>query len=114
MGYPWEIVRNDIVYPVKFGGKVVEGYDGKKQWVGGENVNAFAYDVPIPGYQTKNTISLRLWSTKATAEEFDLDSFNSGDHEKAALAHHNAEKVFFPPPLIFLFSFICLHSRGHA
>ncbi|CAM6096924.1 unnamed protein product [Calypogeia fissa] len=95
MGYPWEIVRNDIVYPIKFGGKTIDGYDGKKQWVGGENVNAYAYDVPIPGYKTKNTISLRLWSTKAVAEEFDLVSFNSGDHAKAAIAHANAEKICF-------------------
>ncbi|CAM6086360.1 unnamed protein product [Calypogeia fissa] len=95
MGYPWEIVRNDIVYPIKFGGKVVDGYDGKKQWVGGENVNAYAYDVPIPGYKTKNTISLRLWSTKAVAEEFDLESFNAGDHAKATIAHANAEKICY-------------------
>ncbi|CAM6099645.1 unnamed protein product [Calypogeia fissa] len=95
MGNPWEIVRNDIFYPIKFGGKVIEGAGGKKEWVGGENVNAFAYDVPIPGYKTKNTISLRLWSTRVSAEEFDLVSFNQGDHEKAAIAQHNAEKICF-------------------
>jgi starch phosphorylase len=93
MGYPWEIPRHDIAYPIKFFGKVVENYNGKKEWLGGENVKAFAYDVPIPGYETKNTISLRLWSTKVSAEDFDLDAFNAGDHEKANLAHANAEKV---------------------
>jgi starch phosphorylase len=95
MGYPWEIPRHDIAYPIKFFGKVVENYNGKKEWLGGENVKAFAYDVPIPGYQTKNTISLRLWSTKVSAEDFDLDAFNAGDHEKANLAHANAEKICY-------------------
>jgi glucan phosphorylase len=27
-------------------------------------VMAIAYDVPIPGYDTYNTINLRLWSSK--------------------------------------------------
>lgn len=71
----------------------MEGYDGKKQWVGGENIIAVAYDVPIPGYATKNTISLRLWQTKVHAEEFNLDAFNNGEHDRAASAHASAEKV---------------------
>lgn len=93
MGYPWEIPRNDISYPIKFFGKVVDSYDGKKEWVGGENVRAFAYDVPIPGFRTKNTISLRLWSTRVAAEDFDLSAFNAGDYSKAGEAHANAERV---------------------
>ncbi|KAK4358022.1 hypothetical protein RND71_023632 [Anisodus tanguticus] len=31
MGNPWEIVRNDISYPVKFYGEVIEGADRKKE-----------------------------------------------------------------------------------
>ncbi|KAG6426222.1 hypothetical protein SASPL_110442 [Salvia splendens] len=83
MGNPWEIVRNDISYPVKFYGEVIEGTEGKKEWVGGEDIVAVAYDVPIPGYKTKTTINLRLWSTKVAAEVFDLAAFNAGDHPKA-------------------------------
>ena len=45
-GTPWEIVRHDIKYPIKFFGKVVNG-----EWVAGEEVMALAYDVPIPGYR---------------------------------------------------------------
>lgn len=90
MGNPWEIPRNDVTYPVKFYGEVISGPDGTKQWVGGENVTAVAYDVPIPGYKTKTTINLRLWSTKV---EFDLHAFNTGDHAKAYAAMKNAEKV---------------------
>lgn len=93
MGNPWEIVRNDISYPVKFYGEVIESPEGKKEWVGGEDIVAVAYDVPIPGYRTKTTINLRLWSTKVAAEAFDLHAFNAGDHPKAYEAMKRAEKV---------------------
>lgn len=93
MGNPWEIVRNDVSYPVKFFGEVVAGPDCSKKWVGGEDVIAVAYDVPIPGYKTKTTINLRLWSTKVASEEFDLRAFNAGDHANAYAALKNAEKV---------------------
>ncbi|CAN8302072.1 unnamed protein product [Cochlearia groenlandica] len=92
---PWEIVRNDVSYPVKFYGKVVFGSDGKKKWIGGEDILAVAYDVPIPGYKTKTTINLRLWSTKASSEDFDLSSYNSGKHTEAAEALYNAEKICY-------------------
>ncbi|KAK6788493.1 hypothetical protein RDI58_012291 [Solanum bulbocastanum] len=95
MGNPWEIVRNDISYPVKFYGKVIEGADGRKEWVGGEDITAVAYDVPIPGYKTKTTINLRLWSTKLAAEAFDLHAFNNGDHAKAYEAQKKAEKICY-------------------
>ncbi|XP_019442729.1 PREDICTED: alpha-1,4 glucan phosphorylase L isozyme, chloroplastic/amyloplastic isoform X2 [Lupinus angustifolius] len=95
MGNPWEIVRNDITYPVKFFGKVVTGSDGKKHWIGGEDASAVAHDVPIPGYKTKTTINLRLWSTKAASEEFDLYAFNSGRHTEAYEALANAEKICY-------------------
>lgn len=103
-GNPWEIVRNDVSYPVKFYGKAVLGPDGRKKWVGGENVMAVAYDVPIPGYKTKTTINLRLWSTKVAAEEFDLHAFNTGDHAKAYAAIKNAEKVWIINDLCASFS----------
>lgn len=94
MGSPWEIARNDVSYPVKFHGEVISEPDGSKNWVGGENVIAVAYDVPIPGYKTETTINLRLWSTKVAPEEFDLRAFNAGDHARAYAAIKNAEKVW--------------------
>ncbi|VAI22114.1 unnamed protein product [Triticum turgidum subsp. durum] len=93
MGNPWEIVRNDVSYPLKFYGKVVEGTDGRKHWIGGENIKAVAHDVPIPGYKTKTTNNLRLWSTTVPSQNFDLGAFNAGDHVKANEAHLNAEKI---------------------
>eukprot|EP00271_Cylindrocystis_brebissonii_P010351 TRINITY_DN26521_c0_g1_i1.p1 TRINITY_DN26521_c0_g1~~TRINITY_DN26521_c0_g1_i1.p1 ORF type:complete len:938 (+),score=229.50 TRINITY_DN26521_c0_g1_i1:58-2871(+) len=91
-GTPWEIVRYDISYPIKFFGEVVDGPNGR-EWVGGENIKALAYDVPIPGYRTKNCISLRLWSAVAPAADFDLVAFNAGEHQRAAYALANAEKI---------------------
>lgn len=90
---PWEIVRNDVSYSIKFYGKVVTGSDGKSHWTGGEDIKAVAYDVPIPGYQTKTTNNLRLWSTTVPSEEFDLSAFNVGEHSKANDARANAEMV---------------------
>ncbi|KAG6757998.1 hypothetical protein POTOM_038329 [Populus tomentosa] len=95
MGNPWEIVRNDVSYSVKFYGEVISKPDGSKEWIGGENITAVAYDVPIPGYKTKTTINLRLWSTKVAPNEFDLRAYNAGDHAKACAALKNAEKICY-------------------
>ncbi|KAL0450487.1 UNVERIFIED_CONTAM: Alpha-1,4 glucan phosphorylase L-1 isozyme, chloroplastic/amyloplastic [Sesamum latifolium] len=88
-------LKNDVSYPVKFYGKVVTGSDGKSRWLGGEDIVAVAYDVPIPGYKTKTTINLRLWSTKVPSSQFDLSAFNAGEHTKACEAQANAEKICY-------------------
>jgi starch phosphorylase len=44
-------------------------------WSGGQEVLAVAYDVMIPGYDTKNTNNLRLWES-TPKRGFDLQSFN--------------------------------------
>ncbi|CAL9247357.1 unnamed protein product [Arabidopsis halleri] len=90
---PWEIVRHDVVFPVRFFGKVQINPDGSRKWVGGDVVQALAYDVPIPGYNTKNTISLRLWEAKARAEDLDLFQFNEGEYELAAQLHSRAQQI---------------------
>ncbi|WVZ15774.1 hypothetical protein V8G54_013340 [Vigna mungo] len=80
---------------LEFYGKVVSGSDGKKHWIGGEDIKAVAHDVPIPGYKTKTTINLRLWSTKAASEDFDLYAFNAGRHTEGSEALANAEKICY-------------------
>uniref|UniRef100_A0A0D6QZS8 Alpha-1,4 glucan phosphorylase n=1 Tax=Araucaria cunninghamii TaxID=56994 RepID=A0A0D6QZS8_ARACU len=95
MGNPWEIARHDVSYPVKFYGKVENVRDGSRRWVGGEDIKVIAYDVPIPGYKTKTTLSLRLWSTQVQAEDFDLQDFNAGEHIKATEAQLNAAKICY-------------------
>ena len=64
-----------------------------RKWTGGEVVQALAYDMPIPGYKTKNTISLRLWEAKAGARDFNLFQFNDGQYEAAAQLHSQAQQV---------------------
>ncbi|CAL5339074.1 unnamed protein product [Camellia sinensis] len=66
--------------------------DLARKWVGGEVVQALAYDVPIPGYKTKNTINLHLWEAKAGAEDFNLFQFNDGQYESAAQLHFRAQQ----------------------
>jgi len=46
-------------------------------------VTAVAYDNPIPGFHTNNTINLRLWAAKPD-REFDLEAFNTGDYVQVA------------------------------
>jgi glycogen phosphorylase len=96
-GNPWEIERVDVVYPVRFYGEVVternpsSGME-RKRWRGGEVVMAVAYDNPVPGFDTFNTINLRLWRA-APSSEFDLASFNSGDYVRAVEARQRAETI---------------------
>ncbi|KAI3857451.1 hypothetical protein MKW92_033088 [Papaver armeniacum] len=90
---PWEVVRHDIVFPITFFGHVEVTPDGSRKLVGGEVIQALAYDVPIPGYKTKNTNSLRLWDAKAVAQDFDLFQFNDGQYETAAQLHSKAQQI---------------------
>ncbi|XVE79462.1 hypothetical protein DITRI_Ditri14bG0060700 [Diplodiscus trichospermus] len=90
---PWEVVRHDVVFPVRFFGSVEVNPEGARKWVGGDVVQALAYDVPIPGYKTKNTISLRLWEAKACAGDFNLFQFNEGQYESAAKLHSGAQQI---------------------
>lgn len=90
---PWEIVRHDVVFPVRFFGHVEVNPDGSRKWVGGDIVQALAYDVPIPGYKTKNTISLRLWEARASSDDFNLFLFNDGQYESASQLHSRAQQI---------------------
>ncbi|WCJ42930.1 alpha-glucan phosphorylase 2 [Euphorbia peplus] len=90
---PWEVVRHDVVFPVRFFGQVQVNPDGSRKWLGGEVMQALAYDVPIPGYKTKNTISLRLWEARASSEDLNLFKFNDGQYEASAQLHSRAQQI---------------------
>ncbi|KAI9789395.1 MAG: Non-essential glycogen phosphorylase [Peltula sp. TS41687] len=94
---PWEFPRHDITVPIQFYGYVRKYQDdsGKQVtvWEDGETVQAVAYDVPIPGFQTETTNNLRLWSSKAAKGEFDFQKFNSGDYESAVSEEQRAETI---------------------
>ena len=101
-GYPWEIPRPDIIYPVRFYGSVIEVLDTygrtQKVWKDTEKALAVAYDVPISGYQNQTVNILRLWSAKAL-QDFDFESFNSGGYMEAVDAKQRIEtisKVLYP------------------
>lgn len=94
-GNPWEVERMDVVQPVRFFGHVVEKVvDGvqKSVWEGGEEVLAVAYDIPIPGYRTFNTLNIRLWGA-TPSKEFDLENFNKGDFYKSVEERRKAETI---------------------
>ena len=92
---PWEIERSDVSYDVQFGGHIEKKWENGVErciWHADEIVRAVAYDSPIPGYDTFNTINLRLWKSRPT-NEFDFQSFNQGDYFKAIEARQRAEYI---------------------
>ena len=72
---PWELPRLDVIFDVRFYGHSERLGNGRAIWSGGQEVLAMAYDVMIPGYDTKSTNNLRLWESKPK-RGFDLNSFN--------------------------------------
>jgi starch phosphorylase len=106
-GNPWEFPRPEVLYPVKFHGRVVEYPDDngrtRYHWVGTDDVMAMAYDTPIPGFGTNTVNNMRLWSAKAS-RDFDLRYFNEGNYIKAVEQKNESEnlsKVLYPDDTTF-------------
>ncbi|KDN36371.1 hypothetical protein RSAG8_10879, partial [Rhizoctonia solani AG-8 WAC10335] len=90
---PWEVARHDVTHDIRFYGTAERIPKSRRAiWSGGQEVVAVAYDVPIPGYATKNTNNLRLWDARGKAG-FDLQSFNAGDYEKSVESSNSAENI---------------------
>mmetsp|Transcript_32108 Transcript_32108/g.44512 ORF Transcript_32108/g.44512 Transcript_32108/m.44512 type:complete len:878 (+) Transcript_32108:118-2751(+) len=87
LGNPWEIQRPNVAYEIPFFGEVKNG-----KWTPKEAVMAVAYDNPIPGWKTDNTISLRLWSARPI-QEFDLAEFNIGHYTESCADRQKAETI---------------------
>jgi len=101
-GNPWDIMRRDLVYRVKFYGRVerIESKDGKfsYKWVDTEDVLASGFDVPIPGYKNNTVNNLRLWQAKAP-KDFSFIDFNSGNYVASVASKNESEtisKVLYP------------------
>jgi len=101
-GSPWEIIRPEYTYKVKFNGHVISHSNqwGKTnyEWVETDEVLALAYDIPIPGYNNATCNNLRLWDAKAS-QDFNFDFFNQGDYIKAVENRYETEnisKVLYP------------------
>lgn len=91
---PWEVSRADVQYEIRFYGEAQKYVNGTARgvWYGGQEVLAVAYDVTIPGYDTRNTNNLRLWASKPK-RGFDLQSFNAGDYEHAIESSNSAAAI---------------------
>ena len=101
-GNPWEFERPNVIYPVRFNGRILtfKGADGREQchWVDTENVIAMAFDVPMSGFRSRTVTNLRLWSARST-REFDLGTFNEGNYVEAVrekTLSENLSKVLYP------------------
>ncbi|MGD0282310.1 MAG: glycogen/starch/alpha-glucan phosphorylase [Dissulfurispiraceae bacterium] len=99
---PWEFPRPEVLFPVKFGGRVIQFRDEEGNtrfhWVDTEDVMAMAYDTPVPGYDTNTVNNMRLWSAKAS-RDFNLKYFNEGNYIKAVEEKNESEnlsKVLYP------------------
>ena len=101
-GNPWEFPRPELLYPVKFQGRVVEykHEDGllRHHWVETDDVMAMAYDTPVPGYGGKTVNNMRLWAAKSS-RDFELSYFNQGNYIQAVADKNESEnlsKVLYP------------------
>jgi starch phosphorylase len=101
-GNPWEIVRSDVAFDVRFGGHTESYYDDngryRVRWHAGKMVKGIACDTPVPGYRVPTTNLLRLWKAEAT-ESFDFEAFNVGNYYGAVeqkVASETISKVLYP------------------
>ncbi|HXV80426.1 MAG TPA: glycogen/starch/alpha-glucan phosphorylase [Candidatus Binatia bacterium] len=101
-GNPWEIVRSEVNFDVKFGGHTEHYRDEqgryRARWLPEKVVKGVAYDTPVPGYQVPTTNLLRLWKAEAT-ESFDFEAFNVGDYYAAVdekVISETISKVLYP------------------
>lgn len=101
-GNPWEIVRPEFLYPVHFGGRVVQYLDEHRnlhcKWIETDEVMAMAHDIPVPGYGTETVNTLRLWSARSS-RGFDLNYFQHGDYIRSVeekIRSENLTRVLYP------------------
>ncbi len=110
MPNPWEIERPEFTFKIKLHGNVIRPVhyenDPKKSsvWNTNDQVEAVAFDMPIPGYDRQNVNTLRLWTAQSPAE-FNLEYFNTGDYMSASqhqVMSENISKVLYPNDHFFV------------
>jgi glycogen phosphorylase len=101
-GNPWEFARPEVIYDVRFGGRVETvheaGRAARHVWLPEETIQAAAYDTPVVGWRGRTVNPLRLWTARAV-DPMRLDAFNRGDHVAALYEQARAEaisKVLYP------------------
>lgn len=95
-GNPFEIKRPEYATEVKFGGYVrtYKDKDGRDQFVQEDYqcVKAVPYDVPVVGYGNNVVNTLRIWDAEPVSQ-FNLDSFDKGDYNKAVEQENLAKTI---------------------
>lgn len=100
-GEVWLKERPDKVTHVRFGGEVKEIWTDKGvvfQHVNYQEVEAFPYDMVVPGYRNDAVSVLRLWAAR-NKMQFDIRAFGQGEYMRAVEEQAKAElitKVLYP------------------
>ena len=95
-GNPFEMKRSDYAVEVKFGGyvRITNDNNGREKFVqeNYQSVLAVPYDLPIVGYGNNVVNTLRIWDAEAI-DNFNLDSFDKGDYQKAVEQQNLARTI---------------------
>ncbi len=95
-GNPFEIKRPEYAVEVRFGGYVRSYADetGRDHFVqeGYQCVRAVPYDLPVVGYGNNVVNTLRIWDAEPI-QQFNLDSFDKGDYQKAVEQENLAKTI---------------------
>ena len=101
-GFRWEIRRDDLRVPVRFGGRIdwSKGTDGSHlpAWTDWRTAYGVPYDILVAGFRTNTVGILRLWDAQA-ASEFDFHIFSQGNYVKAVAGRERVEalnRVLYP------------------
>ena len=88
---PWEFRRDAHAYSIKFRGESIPQSNLHGEKVLGlhdyEEVRALAYDTSILGYSESHdfsVVTMRLWTTKESPRNFQLQRYNAGQLDQAA------------------------------
>ena len=91
-GNPWDFMRPELCYTVRFGGRLTTDVNDVVHWVDTEEVIATAYDNGVPGYGLSSVATMRLWAARAS-QAINLEAFNRGDYMRAVEAKNTSENV---------------------
>ena len=91
-GNPWEFVRPELCYPVRFGGQLISDENDVVHWWDTDEVIAVAHDNAVPGYGLASVATMRLWAARAS-KAINLEAFNRGDYMSAVEEKNHSENV---------------------
>jgi starch phosphorylase len=105
-GTPWQIHRPSEAVPVPVYGRVEHTQDRagnyNPMWLGWKVLVGVPHDMPVVGYGGRTVNYLRLFAARS-ANEFDMQFFNTGDYLKAVeteILSETVTKVLYPSDTI--------------